>query len=209
MDFQNSGMSKYTRRGIKSTVENPTSTRGGGGGGGGEGGSSGWPHAEWGQTTCRGFHCRFYSSICVLSTYPNLEVHKYTQEKLWIIEQCIEPKWGPPLWPYNYRSWGGGGAKVYILKSGGGGAVVPSALLVCMSKQANKKFRLQTRRRHTWSHALTMGHNFQMKGDIIGGVGAATLNWDLRYYWGLQNLCTKKQNPKSVKRSLFGISSGL
>ena len=28
-------------------------------------------------------------------------------------------------------------------------------------------------------------------------------------YWGLQNLCTKKQNPKSVKCSLFGISNGL
>ena len=29
------------------------------------------------------------------------------------------------------------------------------------------------------------------------------------WYWGLQNLCTRKANPKSVKRSLFGISSGL
>ena len=24
-----------------------------------------------------------------------------------------------------------------------------------------------------------------------------------KWYWGLENICTKKQNPKSVKRSLF------
>ena len=44
------------------------------------------------------------------------------------------------------------------------------------------------------------------QGKVIDSKAACEGKW----YWGLENICTKKQNPKSVKRSLFWhISSGL
>ena len=40
------------------------------------------------------------------------------------------------------------------------------------------------------------------QGKVIDSKAACEGKW----YWGLENICTKKQNPKSVKRSLFQVA---
>ena len=86
--------------------------------------------------------------------------------------------------PHSFAIWEGGGESE-----------------LCMNKSKHK---------HTnWEYLLKLYAQPFIKPIHMGKCYKREERQTEGEYWGLQSLCTKKQNPKSVKRSLFGISSGL